>query len=108
MPVKWRIFLTPTAAAMLAEINDRRVREKVVATIDRLTEDPEKQGKALVGELSGFRTIRSVSQRYRIIYRIQGDAIVVAVVAVGLRRAGARDDIYNLAKKLLRLRLVER
>ena len=97
--MKWRIFLTPTAAEMLAEINDRRAREKIGATIDRLIEDPEKQGKALGGELAGFRSIRAMSQRYRIIYRVQGDEIVVVVVAVGLRRAGARDDIYNLAKK---------
>jgi mRNA interferase RelE/StbE len=29
------------------------------------------------------------------------------VVAVGIRRDGARDDIYNLAKKLLRLGLLD-
>lgn len=106
--MKWQIFLTPTASAMLAEITDRRVREKIVATIDRLTEEPGKQGKALVGELAGFRSIRAVAQRYRIIYRLQGEAIVVIVVAAGIRRAGARDDIYSLAKKLLRLRLLEK
>lgn len=106
--MKWQIFLTPTASAMLAEITDRRVREKIVATIDRLTEEPEKQGKALVGELAGFRSIRAVAQRYRIIYRLQGEAIVVIVVAAGIRRAGARNDIYSLAKKLLRLRLLEK
>ena len=106
--MKWQIFLTPTASAMLAEITDRRVREKLVATIDRLTEEPEKQGKALVGELAGFRSIRAVAQRYRIIYRLQGEAIVVIVVAAGIRRAGARNDIYSLAQKLLRLRLLEK
>lgn len=106
--MKWQIFLTPTASAMLAEITDRRVREKIVATIDRLIEEPGKQGKALVGELAGFRSIRAVAQRYRIIYRLQGEAIVVIVVAAGIRRAGDRDDIYSLAKKLLRLRLLEK
>jgi mRNA interferase RelE/StbE len=93
---------------MLAEISDRRIREKIIAAIDRLAEEPEKQGKALVGELTGFRSIRAAAQRYRIIYRMQGEAIVVIVVAAGIRRAGARADIYNLAKKLLRLRLLEK
>jgi len=59
-----------------------------------------------LGELAGFRSIRAVGQRYRIIYQIRGNDIVVVIVAVGIRRDGAKDDIYNLAKKLFRLRLL--
>jgi mRNA interferase RelE/StbE len=105
--VKWQILLTPTALKLLAEISDRRIREKIGAVIDRLAEDPEKQGKALLGELSGFRSIRAIGQHYRIIYQIMGTEIVVIIVAVGIRRDGARDDIYNLAKKLFRLGLLD-
>ena len=79
----------------------------VVAVIDRLAEDPEKQGKALVGELAGYRSVRAVGQRYRIIYRLFDDRIVVCVVAVGIRLEGSRDDVYALARKLFRLRLLE-
>jgi len=104
--VKWQILLTPTALKHLSDIADRRIREKIGAVIDRLIEDPENQGKALLGELAGFRSIRAVGQRYRIIYQIRGNDIVVVVVAVGIRRDGAKDDIYNLAKKLFRLRLL--
>ena len=104
--MKWQILLTPTALKLLSDISDRRIREKIGAVIDRLTEDPEKQGKALLGELAGFRSIRAAHQRYRIIYQIRGNDIVVIIVAVGIRRDGAKDDIYNLAKKLFRLRLL--
>ena len=104
--MKWQILLTPTALKLLADISDRRIREKIGSVIDRLAEDPEKQGKALLGELTGFRSIRAVGQRYRIIYQIRGNDIVVVIVAVGIRRDGAKDDIYNLAKKLFRLRLL--
>jgi mRNA interferase RelE/StbE len=104
--MSWRISITPTAMRMLTGISDRRIREKIVAVIDRLAEEPEKQGKAMMGELAGFRSIRAVGQRYRIIYTVKGDEIVVVVVAVGIRRDGARDDIYNLTKKLLRLGLL--
>lgn len=104
--MKWRILLTPTALKLLSDISDRRIQEKIGAVIDRLTEDLEKQGKALLGELAGFRSIRAVGQRYRIIYQIRGNDIVVVIVAVGIRRDGAKDDIYNLAKKLFRLRLL--
>lgn len=102
----WQIQLTPTALKLLADISDRHIREKIGSVIDRLAEDPEKQGKALLGELAGFRSIRAVGQRYRIIYQIRGNDIVVVIVAVGIRRDGAKDDIYNLAKKLFRLRLL--
>lgn len=104
--MKWQILLTPTALKLLSDISDRRIREKIGAVIDRLTEDPEKQGKALLGELSGFRSIRAVGQRYRIIYQIRGNEVVVVIVAVGIRRDGAKEDVYNLAKKLFRLRLL--
>lgn len=104
--MKWKILLTPTAFKLLADISDRRIREKIGQVIDRLADDPEKQGKALLGELAGFRSIRAVGQRNRIIYQIRGNEIVVVIVAVGIRRDGARDDIYNLAKKLFRLRLL--
>jgi len=104
--VTWKILLTPTALKLLTGISDRRIREKIGAVIDRLTEDPDKQGRALLGELSGFRSIKAVGQRYRVIYQIRGNDIVVVIVAVGIRRDGAKDDIYNLAKKLFRLRLL--
>ena len=104
--MSWRINITPTAIRMLTGITDRRIREKIIAVIDRLAEEPEKQGKAMLGELAGFRSIRAVGQRYRIIYTLKGEEIVVVVVAVGIRRDGSRDDIYNLTKKLLRLGLL--
>lgn len=102
----WGIRLTPTALNLLADISDRRIREKVGSVIDRLAEDPEKQGKALLGELSGFRSIRAVGQRYRIIYQVKGNEIVVVIVAVGIRRDRVKDDIYNLARKLIKLGLL--
>jgi len=104
--MSWHISITPTAMRMLTDISDRRIREKISAIINRLTEDPEKQGKALLGELAGVRSLRTVGQRYRILYKINGLEIVVLVIAVGIRREGAKDDIYNLAKKLFRVGLL--
>lgn len=92
---------------MLEAIRDRRVRQSLRDRIDALRDDPEKQGKPLVGELAGFRSLRAVGQRYRIIYRVESERVVVFVVAVGMRREGSKSDIYALARKLLRLRLAE-
>lgn len=104
--MSWRIVITPTALQMLADIADRRIRDKIISVINRLAEEPEKQGKPLLGELSGLRSIRAVSQRYRVLYAIKEKEIIVVVVAVGIRRSGAKDDIYALAKKLFRLKLI--
>jgi mRNA interferase RelE/StbE len=105
--MSFHIALTPTAMKLLSEISDKRIREKIGAVIDRLVEDPEKQGKALLGELAGFRSIRAVGQRYRVIYKVTSEEILVVIVAVGIRKDGAKNDIYNLAKKLFKVGLLE-
>lgn len=105
--MSYRILIAPSALKMLGAIADRRVREKIRDRIDGLAHEPEKQGKALAGELAGYRSIRAVGQRYRIIYEVKAAEVIVLVVAVGLRKGGSRQDIYNLAKKILRLRLWE-
>jgi mRNA interferase RelE/StbE len=58
-------------------------------------------------ELAGFRSVRAVDRPDSIIYTVKGEDIVVVVVAVGIRRDGARNDICNLTKKLLRLGLLD-
>ena len=103
----WPAFITPAAQRMLQAIPDGRIRGKVGDVIDRLRQEPEKQGKSLLGELAGYRSVRAVGQRYRIIYKVEKSRVIVIVVAVGLRKEGAKKDIYALARKLLRLRLTE-
>lgn len=100
----YSIEITDSAAAMLSGIPDRRIRRLLASRIDRLGDEPEKQGRLLGGRLAGLRSSRAVGQRYRIIYRI--DEAVVVVLAVGLRRAGDRDDVYALAERLSRLGLL--
>ncbi|MEK6744162.1 MAG: type II toxin-antitoxin system RelE/ParE family toxin [Nitrospirota bacterium] len=102
----YKIIIAPTALKMLMGITDRRVRDLIVKRIDDLTEEPEKQGKPLVAELSGYRSLRAAGQRYRIVYRVLNEKIIVHIVAVGIRKEGSSTDIYNLAKKLIKLRLV--
>jgi mRNA interferase RelE/StbE len=92
---------------MLEDIQDRRVQEKIRDRINGLVDEPEKQGKLLTGELTGYRSLRAVGQRYRIIYRVEEDRVLVLVVAIGIRKEGNQKDIYSLARKILRLRLLE-
>ena len=59
-----------------------------------------------MGELAGFRSVRAVGQRYRIVYRVERRVVTVLIVAVGRRRSGERSDVYELARRLLRQRLL--
>lgn len=88
---------------MLYAISDRRIRRTIVRRIEGLAQDPEKQGKALVGELVGLRSLRVV--RHRVIYKVEGERVIL--IAVGLRKQGDLKDVYSRVKKLLRLRLLE-
>ncbi len=92
---------------MINKAQDRRIRAKIVETIDGLAEEPEKKGKPLIAELDGYRSVRAVGQRYRVIYRIDDEKVIVLVVAAGIRKEGDKKDIYTLAKKLIRARLLE-
>jgi mRNA interferase RelE/StbE len=95
------VELTPLALEMLGSVNDRREREKLRDRIDRLVAEPSKQGKALVDNLSGFRSVRAVGQRYRIVYQVIEQTVVVLVVGVGRRKDGDKKDIYTQLAKLL-------
>ena len=106
-PLSWQIVITPTAVNMIKAISDKRLREKIADVIERLAVEPDKQGKQLTGELSGFRSIRAAGQRYHIIYKSQDKQVVVVIVAAGIRKAGHKGDIYALARKLIRLKLLE-
>ena len=95
--IRW----TETALKLAEAIPDRRIRRLVSHRADQLAKAPEQQGKPLIGELAGFRSVRAVGQRYRIVYCVERREIVV-IVAAGRRRSGDKSDIYELAKKLLR------
>ncbi|MBD2185358.1 type II toxin-antitoxin system RelE family toxin [Aerosakkonema funiforme] len=95
------IELTPLALEMLAEVKDRREQQALSDRIDKLKTDPDKQGKPLVDNLQGYFSVRAVGQRYRIIYRIVQERVVVLVVGVGRRKEGDKKDIYTIMERLL-------
>jgi mRNA interferase RelE/StbE len=105
--MRWNIKLTLPALKQLAAIQDTRVRESIGRRINALENEPEKQGKPLSDELMGYRSIRAVGQRYRILYKLEAEQVIVVVVALGIRKTGDKKDVYELAKKLARLGLLD-
>ena len=104
---RWIVDLTQNAKMQLAAIKDRQVQDGLRSSLKRLEYEPELQGKPLIDELASYRSVRAVGQRFRIIYRVDGEQVRVLVVTVGIRRDGDKKDVYQLAKKLIRLGLLD-
>ena len=51
--------------------------------------------------MTGYRSIRAVGQRYRIIYQIVQDKVLVIVVGIGRRKEGDKRDVYTVTMSLL-------
>ncbi len=103
---RWIVSLTRDAEIQLSTIRDQRIRNGLIARLRQLENEPESQGKPLTDELVGYRSVRAVGQRYRIIYKVKAERVIVTVVALGMRKEGDKKDIYQLAKKLMRLGLL--
>ncbi len=97
----YKIKITAMTAQMLRDI-EATARNQIVAKIEQLKEEPELLGKPLVGPLKEYRSVRAAGQRYRILYHVHNETIVVIVVAVGIRKSGDKKDIYELMKKLVK------
>lgn len=106
-PVVWTISLLTPAVEALSKIKDRRIQIQLQNAFQRLQQHPEQVGKPLAGELAGYRSLRAVNQEFRIIYRVNRDEVEVLVVAIGRRKEGDRDDVYQLAKRWLQRGLLE-
>jgi mRNA interferase RelE/StbE len=102
----YTVLWTETALKMLESVSDARVRQNLFNRAGGLKNEPEKQGKSLTGELAGFRSIRAVGQRFRIIYQVNRREVLVYIAAVGRRQQRHKSDIYALASKLLKHGLV--
>ena len=102
----YKIKLTKIASENLAKI-DSKTQGQIINKIESLKEEPLLMGKSLKGSLKEFRSVRAVGQRYRIIYKVLEEEIIVVIVAVGIRKEGDKKDIYELMKKYIKIGLME-
>ena len=104
--MRYDVQATPTFEEMIAGISDPRLRGLILDRAEKLSTEPESQGKPLGGELRGLRSVRAAQGRYRIIYQVERSEVTVLLLAAGLRRAGHRKDIYALTERLARFGLI--
>jgi mRNA interferase RelE/StbE len=98
--LKYRILITDTCLRLIEKIPDKKIQRSILDRIQKLSDEPEKQGKKLVKDLAGFRSVHAAG-RYRIIYKIEKRTVIIYVLAAGIRKEGDKKDIYKIAKKLL-------
>ena len=96
----WQVFLTEEAEQRLLAIKDRRIRKLLYARAMKLQESPKQQGKPLGRNLAGYRSVRAVGQRYRIIYELDDSRQEVWVATLGIRKEGDKTDVYKIASSL--------
>lgn len=100
-PTQHPIKIAPIAQAMIDAIPDARIKKKIAEAIEKLKNNPNQVGKNLQGKLSGLRSMRASSQRYRVIFKVAtSEPFTVTVVAVGIRKEGSKQDAYVIAEKL--------
>jgi mRNA interferase RelE/StbE len=97
--MEYEIEITSLALELLSKIKNTKEQEGLSKRIEKLKLEPEKQGKALSGVLKGYRSIRALGQRYRIVYRVDAEKIVVVIIGAGIRREGDKKDIYRILNK---------
>jgi len=101
MTTRFEVELTAEAEDDLGAITDSRVRAKIEERLDNLETDPGFQGKPLRGALSGYRSVRAVGRRYRIIYEVVEEDASVVIIVIAIRKEGSRDDAYSIAQRRL-------
>jgi len=79
----YKLRIKKSAAKELEAIPRKADRQRIVARIESLADDPRPDG---CRKLSGSERYRIRQGRYRIIYKIEDDVLVVYVVKIGDRK----------------------
>ena len=84
---RYRLLIKPSAVKDLEAIPLKRDRQRVVERISKLAEDPRPFGSE---KISGQNKYRVRQGRYRILYAIEDEDLLVQVVKVGHRKNVSR------------------
>jgi len=84
---KYRILIKPSAVKEIEAISPKKDRQRIVGRISKLADNPRPPG---CEKLSGQDKYRIRQGRYRIVYSIEDQDLIVYVVKVGHRK-----DVYR-------------
>lgn len=83
----YNLLIKPSAAKEIEAIPRKKDRQRVVARIQKLADDPRPPGSEKLSDQGRYRVRQG---DYRILYEIQDRDLIVRVVKVGHRR-----DVYR-------------
>ena len=87
----YELRITPAAAKELDALPRKKVREAVAARIRALADEPRPRGAV---KLSGEQALYRVRQgRYRIVYAIEDDRLIIVVIRIKDRKDAYREDL---------------
>jgi mRNA interferase RelE/StbE len=84
---KFRLLIKPSAVKDLEAIPLKRDRQRLVARISKLADNPRPVGSE---KISGQDKYRVRQGRYRILYTIEDQDLIVQIVKIGHRK-----DVYR-------------
>ena len=84
---KYRILIKPSAVKEIEAISPKKDRQRIVGRISKLADNPRPPG---CEKLSGQDKYRIRQGRYRIVYAIEDQDLIIYVVKVGHRK-----DVYR-------------
>ncbi len=84
---KYRILIKPSAVKEIEAISPKKDLQRIVGRISKLANNPRPPG---CEKLSGQEKYRIRQGRYRIVYSIEDQDLIVHVVKVGHRK-----DVYR-------------
>ena len=84
----YSVEIKPTAEKRIRAVGDRATRNRIIAKIRSLADDPRPPGAIKMTDT--LRTHRIRQGDFRIIYEIEDDRLVVLVVTVANRRDAYR------------------
>ena len=99
----FRVRMTDEAINMLRHIRKRygnKTYEVLRDLILGLEVTPEQKGEPLRGVLKGLFSLHY--SRFRVIYRIRQDRLVVLVLGAGFHESGSRRDIYRVIEGIVK------
>jgi mRNA-degrading endonuclease RelE of RelBE toxin-antitoxin system len=103
--VGYQVLWNDAALELMRMVKDRRVQRRLFDLADTLAEEPQRRGQPLYDDLTGYWSLHW--SRWRVIFSIEEDEKAVHILAVGQRSVGKPTDIYNRARRLLSLGLIE-
>ena len=90
----WQLIYHPDVQQDLIRLGSAAANRVLDVIEERIRDgEPDKLGKPLRGALAGCRRIRTGNTR--IVYKVDGLAIQVLIIAVGARRDEEVDDLAN-------------